>query len=96
MSMPIIKQKQLKNGWIKVTEGNLPIISLPGNRRLRIRKNGRGKAIVAAITNQFIDIIHLDPPIIINQGDTYKLEQWRKRPCLGVLSAIKSMTEAEG
>jgi len=72
MSMPIIKQKQLRNGWIKVTEGNLPITSLPGNCRLRIRKNGRGKAIVAAIA---LLPIQLNPPIVIKQGDTYKLEQ---------------------
>jgi len=71
MTMPVIKQKQLRNGWVKVVEGVVPVYTLPGNCRLRIRKNGRDKAIVVAITEM---PVQLDMPIIINQGDTYKLE----------------------
>jgi len=65
MSMLIIKQKQLRNGWIKVIEGVVPVYTLPGNCRLRIRKNGQGKAIVAAIA---LLPIQLNPPIVIKQG----------------------------
>jgi len=68
---PVIKQKQLKNGWVKVVEGIVPIYTLPGNCRLRIRKNGRDKAIVVALTEL---PVQLDPLIIIAQEDTYKLE----------------------
>jgi len=71
MTIPVIKQRIMKRGWIKVVEGIVPVYTLPGNCRLRIRKNGRDKAIVAAITEM---PVQLDSPITINQGDTYKLE----------------------
>ena len=70
--MPINRQRLLKSGWIKVIEGVVPVYSLPGNCRLRVRRNGKDKAIVAAITD--IPINSEEPIVVINQGDTYKMD----------------------
>jgi len=72
MSMTEIHQKLLKHGWIKITKGVCPVYNLPGKCRLRIRRNGKEKAIVAAITD--IPISSEEPIIVINEGDTYKVE----------------------
>lgn len=60
--MPVVKQRQLEDGWVKVVEGEVKVNSLDRPCRLWIRRGGEGEAILS------------DLPLVINQGDTYKVE----------------------
>jgi len=48
--------------------------TLPGSCRLQVRRQGKGKAIAIAETGPSTNQVEIDPPIIINEGDLYKLE----------------------
>ena len=59
----VIRQRQLDNGWVEVVAGEVMVLSL--DRRCRIRLRRGGKAEETLVT---------DLPVVINPGDTYKVE----------------------